>query len=247
MGMVYWHEVNVNGTEKDFISQLIDYITGIDSRITCSSNVDTEFNGSDLTHVPTFNFLINNDLSFALTRGAALDTNTNEYVFSCGSFSVGIHYQTAAAYTAFQVRAFFVSHFINDKFILLSINSSLRNWQNRVEQVNNNIIYAKSSSAKSYYSSVLNVSYEKNDLYNISARRFYEIGGSSSGLFISRFSYACPPGYIDYIKSASYIGNEQKQFDITAIYDCTTVAVGDTVSLKDGPYLAVGTNQLVKV
>ena len=77
---------------------------------------------------------------------------------------------------------------------------------------------------------------------------FRDISSTKSGSFTSRFAYKSLPGQIDYIKSCVYLNENQRQFDITAIYDCTELqAVGDTVSLKDGSYLAVGLHQLVKI
>jgi hypothetical protein len=248
MSISYWNLVSSNGTEKEFMSDFIDYLTSLDSKITCSSNVNTEFSDSDLTHVPTFNFSINNKLAFTLTRAAALNTDTSSYNLACGSINVDISWQTSAAYTVSQDRGFYVSYLINDNFVLLSINSSHKNWQARVEQINNNIIYAGSSGASAYWSAITNLDYNtRTSIYSISGRTFSPIGEDIDGTFTSRFSYACPPGAIDYIKSSVYLNSGQKQFEITSIYDCTTVSVGDTISLKDGPYLAVGTNQLVKV
>jgi hypothetical protein len=248
MSISYWNLVSLNGTEKEFMSDFIDYLTSLDSKITCSSNVNTEFSDSDLTHVPTFNFSINNKLAFTLTRAAALNTDTSSYNLACGSINVDISWQDSAAYTDSQDRGFYVSYLINDNFVLLSINSSHKNWQNRVDQINNNIIYAGSSGASAYWSAITNLDYNtRTNIYSISGRTFYEINGNNSGLFTSRFSYTCPPGEIDYVKSSTYLNSGVKKFDITSIYDCTTVTLGDTVSLKDGAYLAVGTHQLVKV
>lgn len=248
MSVSYWNERSSNGTEKEFMSDFISYLTGLDTKITCSSSVDTEFSDSDLTHVPTFNFSIDGKLAFTLTRSAALNTNSNTYSLACASTSVDIRWPDSVAYSAEHYRGFFVSYLINDNFVLLSINSTKRNNNNQPEQVNNNIIYAGSSGTKSYWSAVTNLDWRtRTNLYSISGRIFHEINGSDSGTFTSRFSYACPPGEIDYVKSSAYLDSGVKKFDITSIYDCTTVALGDTVSLKDGAYLAVGTNQLVKV
>lgn len=248
MSISYWDLVSSNGTEKEFMSDFIYYLTHLDSKITCSSNVNTEFSDSDLTHVPTFNFSINNKLAFTFTRGAALNTSTNTYNLACGSVNANIAWQTSAAYTTTQDRGFYVSYLINDNFVLLSINTSKRGLDSHIEKINNNIIYAGSSGTKSYWSAVTNLNWEtRTNLYSISGRTFYEINGSDYGVFTSRFSYACPPGEIDYIKSSTYLNSGVKRFDITSIYNCSTVTLGDTVSLKDGPYLAVGTHQLVKV
>lgn len=257
MPATFGYEVISNSVEKDFASDLVNYITGLDDRITCSNNAETEYDSSDLTHVPTFNFLIDNEVAFTLTRSlrnnsgggvqAPLSSNSTGFLADFGDLNVymACFNMDGLPYTQSGVRKFAISSVLNSNFILLSING-LEYYYGNYNTNNTNIIYAKTSTKK-YLSTYTGVTFAKNNIFNISTRTFSSIDENINGTFISRFSYACPPGYIDYIKSSVYMNNSQKQFEITSIYDCTTVAIGDTVSLKDGPYLAVGTNQLVKV
>ena len=257
MPATFGYEVISNSVENDFMSYLVNYITGLDERITCSNNVETEYDSSDLTHIPTFNFLIDNEIAFSLTRAvrknsvsgvqAPLSSDSTGFLASVGNLSVymACYYLDPISYTTSANRKFAVSSIINNNFILLSINGIEYRW-GHYNTDNTNIVYAKTSTKK-YASTYTDVTFAKNNIFDVSARTFSPIGENIDGTFTSRFSYACPPGTIDYIKSSVYLNGGQKQFEITPIYDCATVAVGDTVSLKDGPYFAVGTNQLVKV
>lgn len=252
MATRYLDSVVVTGTEKDFMTAVIDYITGIDSKITCSSNIETEYDSSDLTHVPTFNFSIDGKLAFTITRMYALNTNTRDFIVSCknDSFTLGIG-GSSRSYTTNGKRTVNFSYINNDNFVLLTMHSIFENYN--VSGYYFSIIYAKNL-VKSYYStlavSVAGQTISKSVIFNISSRTFTEIsdGPVISGVFLSRFSYKAQPGKIDYIKDSIYAANSSKAFDLTSIYDCTELqSVGNVVSLEDGAYLAVGPHQLVKV
>ena len=253
MASSYDYNFSVNGTEKQFISGLIDYLTGLSPKITCSSNVDTEFPDSDLTHVPEFNFSIDNSLTFSLRRGstsgdAPLSTNTSKYKATCGTTSIDIDFcgNSSQSYTATVPRFYLISNIVGPNFVYISINTTQRGGDN--QPLNNNLSIAYCSDSTKHYALNIDINRRtKTTMFDMSDRTFKEVSGSAYGTFLSRFSYACPPGYIDYIKSSIYQYSNTKSFESTSIYDCSTVAIGDTVSLKDGPYLAVGTNQLVKV
>lgn len=265
MPATFGYVLNVYDTEINFIKSLVNYLTELDSKITCSNNPDDEFDPSKwdegTDHVPEFNFSIDGEYFFTLKRGyieygvygSPLSSIAKSYIVSNATTvqQINMTHQNAGGgwnYTDINTRIFTISDIVNDNFVLLSIGGTTLSNANYNCRFTFNSIYAKGSSKK--YSSIYalsDVAFEKNTLFNISARTFSPIGEDIDGTFTSRFSYACPPGTIDYIKSSVYLNNGQKQFEITSIYDSTTVAIGDTVSLKDGPYLAVGTNQLVKV
>lgn len=251
MATRYLDSVVVTGTEKDFMAAVVDYITGIDSKIMCSSNVEIEYDPSDLTHVPTFNFLIDGELAFAITRRYALDTNTREFIVSCKNDSFRLYIGgPSRSYSVNGKRTISFSYIVNNVFVLLTMHGAFENYNINNEYFS--IIYAKNS-AKSYYSTLSvtsGSSHSKDVVFNISSRTFTEIsdGSAISGVFISRFSYKAQPGKIDYIKDSIYTADGSKAFDLTSIYDCTELqSVGEVVSLEDGAYLAVGPHQLVKV
>ena len=251
MATRYLDSVIVTGTEKDFMAAVINYITGIDSKITCSSNVETEYDSSDLTHVPTFNFSIDGELAFTITRKYALNSNARSYIVTCkGDSFTANRGGPSSSYTANTKRTLTFSYINNDNFVLLTMHDMFEGYN--ITNSYFSIIYTKNS-AKSYYSTLSidsGRSYSKDVIFDISSRTFTEIGDSQivSGEFISRFSYKTQPGKIDYIKDSIYAFNGSKVFDLTSIYDCTELqSVGEVVSLEDGAYLAVGPHQLVKV
>jgi len=253
MPSVFKHELSVYGTEKDFMAAVINYLTGSQSplyqKIVCSSDIDTEYSDSDLTHIPSFDFSINGKIDFSITRKYALSSSAWEFNITSGSVSNTLSWGgSPSAWDSTATRKIFISYIVDDNFVLLSINGTYQN--GAISNANINFVYCKNST-KSYQSVINNVqgggSVTIATIFNISSRVFYEVDGTDSGTFMSRFSYQAPAGEIDYIKSSIYGNGTNKEFEVTSVYDCTTVNVGDTVSLKDGAYLAVGTHQIVKV
>ena len=253
--------VNAFGVEKEFYAALKSYITGLDTRITCSNDPDTEFDistkGSD--YVPKLEFSINDSHAFTIYRNNALGSPTAGFNVSMDisvviPFNTKFLYQSPTmtatkAYTESMERATYISYIINDNFIYISFIQA--NFSEYVPDEmfimvhcfsNDSTLVSSANGEKRY------VRYTKAEIFNISGFTFYDKGGVlSPGAFLSRFSYAAPAGQIDYIKSCVYQNSNEKVFENRAIYDCTTVTAGDTVSLKDGAYLAIGPHQLVKV
>lgn len=271
----YAASVEAYGVEKEMYRSIINYLTGLDSRITCNTDADTEWTRAegDSNTVPTFNFSINNIPIFSLSR----DSNIAQYyrqpsnvtVFKLlldgtPTYQTYIRDKKDEPDTAVQnyvacTRGLTISHIINDNFILLSFaacpdaivpnttNTRYRDMDNATFalSLSNNQLYigaTKAASAAPY------TPYGKAYCFDISDYTMYNVTTPSSvGKFVSRFSYGAPVGTIDYIKSSVYQSNGSKIFENKAVYDSTTVNVGDAVSLKDGSYVAVGTHQLVKV
>lgn len=271
----YAASVEAYGVEKEMYRSIINYLTGLDSRITCDTDVDTEWSKAegDSNHFPTFNFSINNTPIFSLSR----DSNIAQYyrqpsnvaIFKLlldgtPTYQTYIRDKKDEPDTAVQnyvacTRGLTISHIINDNFILLSFaacpdgivpnttNTRYRDMDNATFALSfsNNEMYigaTKAASAAPY------TPYSKAYCFDISDYTMYNVTTPSSvGTFVSRFSYGAPVGTIDYIKSTVYQSNSSKIFENKAVYDSTTVNVGDAVSLKDGSYVAVGAHQLVKV
>jgi len=246
MSVTFANETWIVGTEKQFMAGLINYITGLDSRITCSSDVDDEYSESDLTHIPSFNFSIDGKIAFTLTRPSALSNDVYTYTVSCNSVSSSPAFKTGnpAQRDSVLPRALVVSSIISPYFILLSFGGF--GYNGGYSNSNTNIAYIDNNS-KSYSSVISGIGFSKDNIMNISGRTFYEIDGETSGAFISRFAHAAPAGQIDYIKSAVYMNGSNKAFDTSAIYDSSTVSLGSIISLKDGTYFVAGPHQLIKV
>ncbi len=271
----YAASVEAYGTEKDMYISIINYLTSLDSRITCDTDVDTEWSAAinDPGNIPTFVFSINNTPIFSLGRDRNIATYYRQpskvLVFKLlldgvptDQISIRNKKDSPETETQWEVtytRGLTISHIINDNFILLSFaassNATTSQTTDTTWRDTDNATFALSLSNGQTYigatkaaSEAPYIPYSKAYCFNISDYTMYNVTTPSSvGKFVSRFSYSAPVGTIDYIKSTVYQSNGSKIFENKAVYDSTTVNVGDAVSLKDGSYVAVGTHQLVKV
>ena len=253
-GSRYDYNFSVVGIEKDFAKGLAAYLHELSDKIVCTSDIDAEYDESDPTHVPVLNFAVDDKLSFTLRRGSdlsdvALGTAAKGYTAVYNNLSINLNFygNSTIAYDTNTTRTYIISSFIGIDFINLLINTTERAWNNQLFNYNLHIIYTKGSE-KSYFFATTNTDRSaRANIFNISSRTFTEFGGATAGVFTSRFAYSAPPGKIDYVKNSVYTSNGGKLFDITAIYDCTTVALEADVSLDDGRYMAVSPHQLVKI
>lgn len=254
--------IQVNGTEIAFYKAIKQYILGLSPRFTCEQDPDDEFDKTQ--HAGTYNpqmiFKIDGVQAFRLFRSAGLydgaaeiKTNsiaiqTNDYeCFSAQTQEIGFvewaNRNTTYGQSEIYPRKIILSHIISDIFAYFSIAG---NYQEEQNADNKAVIWAPSND-KIYYTTYHCGTYNKANVFNLSGITLWDTVLGLSGTFLSRFSYGCPPGTIDYIKSSIYAASGEKVFENRAVYDCTTVTVGDTVSLKDGAYVAIGAHQLVKV
>ena len=152
----YDHDLGINGTEKEFVQGIVDYLERLNTKIVCISDIDDEFDETDLTHVPVFTFKIDDNLTFTLTRYynnavAPLSADAHDYVFNCGSVSVGLQLFDSwqpASRTAVAYRRIHITHAVNDDFILLTFRSGYDHNESA------GIVYTTSNSK--YYTSALN-------------------------------------------------------------------------------------------
>lgn len=255
-GSNFYTTVHSGGDEIAFMKAVIAYITGIDERITCENDPDYEYDKDNrgTSYVPNFNFKLNNVNVLTMIRDANLNTGSRGFTLyyknngsNISNVYVYVHQSSIQAYTVVMNRYINVSYITAENFILIDLHQWL-GWD--YTQNGMRVIYAKSGDNGHSAGEVMTNPdhYTKAKIFNISSLTFRNVSELASGTFTSRFNYKEVPGKIDYIKSCAYVSNNQKNFDITAIYDSTELqAVGDTVSLKDGAYLAVGLHQLVKV
>lgn len=254
--------IRAGGVEKELYRALKNYILSLSTRITCENDPDVEFDvgTKGTSYTPTFNFSIDGTHVFKIYRPdtlgnsvfainvamdavAGIPSSANSIFFR----SDGYHENwDKISYDTVYDRGIMISHIVNDTLIYLSFacwnaDQGNRNSSNMslLNTVSNDTMFIGSAYSQS--------TYNKARCYNLSDWTLYNASNLISGTFLSRFSYACLPGAIDYIKSTIYQNNNEKAFDNSAIYDCTTVTIGDTIALEDGAYVAVGTHQLVKV
>ena len=254
----YYTTIASAGTEIDFVKQIIAYITGLNPKITCLDDPDDEYNisvvGND--YFPAFRFCFNNNHLLTITRQAKISEVSNGFIahyflndveVSVGAYSMYFNYQrNGYRYDQAATRHYMIAHISSENFILLAIDSLYVSWS---ERIGCNTVYAGSGDTEymAYFQMTNDSHWQKSNLFNIAGLTFYQIGSQINGTFISRFQYKSMPGYIDYVKNCVYGTSGNAQFNINSIYDCTERAVGDTVSLDDGAYIAVGAHQVVKI
>ena len=250
--------VTKNGTEKEFVSELINTITGLSPKITCSGSID-QYDSSDTSTIPEFIFSINGKETLKIKRAAALSSNCDHLDVSIfigdrylSQNSQCYYISSAKAASAIETRSFYISWIVSRDFILLALHTSVESSGYGKNHVVINTKHGNSHYGAGYFKDGTYLS--RNELFQVETNKnnsqsliFYDFDSGSSGTFSSRFSFTSKPGTIDYVKSSAYVSSGYKVFDLSDVYDCTTVNIGDTVSLKDGAYLAVGTHQLVKV
>lgn len=258
--------IQTEGHEKLFYKAIKDYILSLSPTITCAEDPEEEFN-ADLKgsgHIPTLNFSINGTHIFKLyrpmrLRDLGMETPVKGICFSMdavGSIPHGVREinfrpsdtDTGVTQINTGLRGIWISHIINTAFVYFNFGSF--NQSRREESSENGGPVYCSSDGKFYLGLVGGHSgtLTRANIFDLSGVTLYDATATGLvGSFLSRFTYAAPPGSIDYIKSSIYMNNNEKVFENRAIYDSTTVTIGDTVSLKDGAYVAIGTHQLVKV
>lgn len=263
MGKFNLIAINTAETEVAFMQRYIGALCTLDDRLVCNTTVDAEYDMSDTSHVPTFDFTIADHLTFRIQRGADLATGCYTYIFAVPgtSYSVTSYVSsdnaTWATPLSVRNREINFAYIIADNLISIGLTCSMQ-----YSGSNLNIVYIKDSD--SYYTSIRtdvlwasNSVWRRQDIFNICnpcsssmqpvARQYTKNEDTIPLTFVSRFQYASAPGKIDYVKNCVFQNNGTKLFNVTTVYDCTTVPVGECVSLDDGAYLAVGPHQLVRM
>ena len=257
--------IQTEGTEPLFYKAIKNYILSLSPTITCLEDPEEEFDvstkGAD--HIATLNFSINGTHIFKMYRPDVLERDGAEVGVNSIKFELDaveeiphriltINFRPSPVdYTPTQseqsIRGLWIAHIVNNSFVYLYFGSYFTGLRES-ENVNGGYVYCLSNNSIYLAGAGPERIYDKTITLNVSRLTFYDT--STPGLvgsFLSRFTYAAPPGEVDYIKSSIYMSNNEKVFENRAIYDSTTVTIGNTVSLKDGSYVAVGEHQLVKV
>lgn len=245
--------IQTHSHDKYFFKAVIDYITSLSPNITCTTDPLNEFDTAvqPTDHKPSMSFSINGMHVFTIYRNSLTAAASDLYFKMDASDTIpatpyNINYFSGNGTSTPEFerdKGFKISHIINDNFVFLSF----AGWANGRETSNFQIVYSFSNNS-AYLANKTSVNpYTKVKLFDLSGYTLYSTSPVVAATFLSRFSYAAPVGEIDYIKSSIYMSSNEKVFENRSIYDCTTVTVGDTVSLKDGAYVAVGPHQLVKV
>lgn len=263
MSAFYENTISITGIEKDFMSALISALTGISPAVTCTGDI-SQYDGATSVK-PEFVININGKPTITLTRTSVLSAN--------GSFNIKVDVGGNSVIASRQIkfwsgnlgsntsgaRGAYVSWIAsaNGNVIFICIREYVAstgftgNHVISTFKINDNVY------GDGFYRNKNNGAISKSDMFNLSeydngvsivpyVYRNYD-NANDNGSFVSRFQYTAKPGMIDYVKSSIYVDNGTKKLECPSLFDCSNVNTGDTVSLKDGAYLAVGTHQLVKV
>lgn len=254
----YGQEINYYGTEKEFWAKAIEEITALSPEITCIGSVD-QYDGEPTT-IPEFVFAFHGKEMLKLKRRVAINASTgrfdttvfvNDYnVFLNQEMIIGSDWSP----TVIGARSLKISWLIAHNIIIFSMAAGIGSWGLRnlglVSIKNGDAIYGDGWWFNNGDGSV----YPRNKIFNIYLKpdnttyyTFRDFNSNIIGSFTSRFQYKTDAGLIDYARGAIYTNNGNRVFDVSCVYDCSEVAIGDSISLSSGSYLAVGPHQLVKV
>lgn len=244
--------ISSSSTEIAFVKAIISAITGLDDRITCIDDPDEEYNKGG-SYKPKFRFCLNSVEFFRFQRNLNASSRNGVFVFSytlndtptsIGTISYSSdHYDWGTSAS----RIYKFSYIVSGDFITIAIA------QHSTDTSRSGVIFPCILSTDDSYTSYKTISnnsdYNVGKVFDVSECVFKSISGGAINnmTFLSRFTYKAQPGKVDYIKNSIYTSSGSKIFDTTALYDCSEVASGSTVSVNDGAYLAVGPHQLVKV
>lgn len=252
----YGQEINYYGTEKEFWAKAIEEITALSPEITCIGSVD-QYDGEPTT-IPEFVFAFHGKEMLKLKRRVAINAGTgrfdttvfvNDYnVFLNQEMIIGSDWSP----TVIGARSLKISWLIAHNIIIFSMAAGIGSWGLRnlglVSIKNGDAIYGDGWWAN--YDTI----YPRTSIFNIyqhpsstTPYTFRDFNSNMIGSFTSRFQYKADAGLIDYARGAIYTNNGNRVFDVSCIYDCSEVTIGDSISLSSGSYLAIGPHQLVKV
>lgn len=264
MSAFYENTISITGIEKDFMSALISALTGISYAVTCTGDISQYEGATSVT--PEFIININGKPTITLTRSAALSSN--------GYINIKVNVGTNLIVTSKKInfwsntadpnspinRKANISWIAstNGNVIFINIREGFSggsryygNYAVSTFKINNNVYgdgfyFSKQDNPISKDILFDMSKYPSGNKYNPYVYKNYD-NANDNGSFVSRFQYTTKPGIIDYVKSSIYVDSGTKKLECPSLFDCSTVNSGDTMSLKDGAYLAVGTHQLVKV
>lgn len=273
MGSFNSEKIVSQGTEKDFFTLIYNYIMSMDDSITCSiykwdttTNAyitvddadadDIYFQGEKTTKID-FIFDENVKLRFqscpnramgslaSVSKGYNVFFMINDTIISQRGIVDG---NTAESNSCFKfsadalngwgdaTRTNFVGKYVSDDILILWLaeynDQSYKNAKLSImkfKDTNNNIKWASYTGPQVLESGII-----KSD------------DGTSQYTKSSMFNYEARTGYLDFISHSSFLSGDTKAFSSSDIYDCTTVTLGDTLSLKDGAnFLAIGSHSMV--
>ena len=267
-----------NGTERDFLKVIYDYIMGLWDGITCSV---TPEDGSTITDADYDDFVWVDDkkcdMDFALDSTAVLTFRSYPDMDAYGSRGYSVYFSvngeppiasisagktnqkgTFSFYgnhghitagklpTATAYRRYVFNKYISDNVDILWM---AQNDANTYKEAAISIMRFKDTSGNVYWAGSNNLALDdKKGAEIVDNGIVCKSDGTNSYVKTDMFKFASKPGYLDFISHTNYASGGIKAFSCGDIYDCTTVKLGDTLSVKDGAnFLAIGSHSMVKL
>ena len=250
MGIVF-DKVYTTGDELEFMSATLDFILGIDPRITCDTTVSAQYANRPSDYVPEFNFSIDGKATITLRRQATLAGAAIAFSFICGSSSVTNAYFSTWWNNGYvnqnMGREFNFAAIATDDVLFFTIcGGSSDSYYNA-----NLGVTTITSDSKHYLNVIANQAYTQSSMFNLanSSRPYAELETSTPGYFISRFSYKAPTGKLDYAEGAVCVNNGGKVFNLSSVYDCTEVTPGTNYEglINGNNCFTIGQHQFIKL
>lgn len=241
MATVIKNVVTSAGTEKAFITAIINRISALDLGFTCDTTVDAQFVSGA---TPTFGFSTPTFPGFLLrlTRATSLTYNTNYYniymIINGETKASGSAYYAASTifYNNAATRSFFTNSVVDDAGHLFLWFGSYN-----VQAVTGAGVVAICLTApdgQTYcggYGSP-----------NIELASLYKSGDASVEYKIaSGISFAATPGYLEYLDYVVFTNSGQEVFRLNNLLNSTQITQGTGVSINDDIYYAVGPHTLI--
>ncbi len=235
--------VSINGTEKDFIKAFAHELTSADSRITCETDIDAEFDNEDSSHIITIIFDVNNCYKIKLIRAVAINRATYQYniqtvVNNVDKSSASLYFlSTMKTVTDIATRTFNFMLISNDNAIAILFGGYNRTLPNTYDY-----------NVMSYHEQDFNViAYNLNSI--ASKSEFIRTDENHQGetyKITNRLLYSRDED-VEIIESKPLMQNNNAVYDMKNVYDCSNVLAGNILSFEDNRYFSIDSNTLIKI
>lgn len=232
--------ISVNGTEKDFFKKLIAEVTAADDRISCDTDLDTEF--SKESDKPQIIFNLLNVCTLTFTRGQQLSSQSKDYSIELSYNSENISASLNIMNTSNEWNAV-AERYITIKLIpaqkvlifLIYLQSSKDQIVIGINIFNDSTFQGVSTTTTSLaelYNTFVGVDEKnKNSEYSIINRLQYTIENENN---------------LDIIRKKALKSGSAKSLEFDGLYDCSFVQKGSTITIDNKNYYALNNYTLIE-
>lgn len=238
--------VSVNSDEKTFIKTFVEQLTSSDSRITCDTDIDEQFAGTENTPVITLNIANSGGCKIQFIRRNNLSISNS--IYFCDFYINGIKYavngdleylSTSIMADIIAVRTLKFTVVSNDKVLYIAFgnyNTSMPN------------------SAKASFMCIADgnlTAAAVNSNANAVSGNFTVTSQLNNGLlysFATRIGYSIANGKLEIIKNKSLLDSDgSKILTFDGLYDCSTMPQFVNFNIGTSNYFSIGTHTLMPI